>query len=100
MTTNEDPTKEQPPLETLDIQTIGRELGELEFNIEKERFVLAKWILLCLFLSIVSLTIYRLSSETADKSITKEIFDTVFHSVVPIISLIIGYYFGSKDNKE
>lgn len=95
-----DSESNQTPLETFNIQTIGDELGDLEFNIEKERFALAKWILLYLFLFIVSLTIYRLFSEGSDKTITKEIFDTVFHSVVPITSLIIGYYFGSKDNKE
>lgn len=81
-------------LETINIENI--DLGSADFDINKERFALARWILLYLFILIAVLILFRLAPEHIEKDSVKELFNTVFQSVIPIASLIIGYYFGSN----
>ena len=85
------------PLETVNLFDVENQLGQADFDIAKERFTLARDILLCLFLLILFLSIIRMLPTNNDNKEVKEVFDTVFQSAVPIASLIIGYYFGSKD---
>lgn len=85
------------PLETVNLSDVENQLGQANFDIAKERFSLARDILLCLFLLILFLSIIRMLPTNNDNKEVKEVFDTVFQSAVPIASLIIGYYFGSKD---
>ncbi|WP_105937068.1 hypothetical protein [Salmonella enterica] len=93
----------EPPsiaLETIDIGNVENQLGDADFDIAKERFALAKDILLYLFCLLVFLIIVRILPENINNNEIKELFNTIFQSIVPIASLIIGYYFGSKGTKE
>lgn len=90
----------QDGIDCIDIESVTNTLGNAEFDIAKERFLLAKNILLFLFVLTVIIILARLffGERTSDE--LKDIFSTVFQSVVPISSLVIGYYFGSKCDKE
>ncbi len=87
-------------LETIDIGNVENQLGDADFDIAKERFALAKDILLYLFCLLVFLIIVRIFPDNIKNDEIKELFNTIFQSIVPIASLIIGYYFGSKGSKE
>ncbi|MBN3074472.1 hypothetical protein H4F33_20720 [Pectobacterium brasiliense] len=87
-------------IETIDLGDIGNNLGNADFDIAKERFILARDILLYLFCLIVFIIILRVIPENSNSESVKEVFSTIFQSVVPIASLIIGYYFGSKGEKD
>lgn len=95
-------SKEQPDiaLETIDIGNVENQLGDADFDIAKERFALAKDILLYLFCLLIFLIIVRIFPDNIKNEEIKELFNTIFQSIVPIASLIIGYYFGSKGSKE
>lgn len=87
-------------LEYINIESVEDVLGDADFDIAKEKFSLAKNILLCLFSLTILIIIVRaiFGSRTGDD--VKDIFSTVFQSIVPMSSLVIGYYFGSKGSKE
>ena len=87
-------------IETIDLNSVGYKLGSAEFDIAKERFILARGILLFLFSLVVFIIILRVLPENTNNESVKEVFSTIFQSIVPIASLIIGYYFGSKGDKE
>lgn len=91
---------ESTGLESINIETITSVLGDADFDIAKEKFSLAKNILLCLFSLTIIIIVIRawLGAKTGDD--IKDIFSTVFQSIVPMSSLVIGYYFGSKESKE
>lgn len=87
-------------IEYINIESIEDVLGDADFDIAKEKFSLAKNILLCLFSLTIIIIVIRsfFGSQTGDD--IKDIFSTVFQSIVPMSSLVIGYYFGSKGSKE
>jgi len=87
-------------IETIDLSSVGKNLGNANFDIAKERFILARDILLYLFCLIIFIILLRVIPENNNSDSVKEVFSTIFQSVVPIASLIIGYYFGSKGDKE
>ncbi|EJY8894335.1 TPA: hypothetical protein J5F55_003930 [Escherichia coli] len=87
-------------IDCIDIGSIENALGNAEFNIAKERFLLAKNILLFLFVLTVIIIVARLVFGERTNDDLRDIFSTVFQSIVPISSLVIGYYFGSKCDKE
>jgi hypothetical protein len=87
-------------IETIDIEMFENKLGTADFNIAKERFILARDILLYLFCLVVFIIIIRVLPENSQNEDIKEVFNAIFQSIVPIASLIIGYYFGSKGDKE
>jgi len=87
-------------IETIDIEVFESKLGTADFNIAKERFILARDILLYLFCLVVFIIIIRILPENSRNEDVKEVFNAIFQSIVPIASLIIGYYFGSKGDKE
>lgn len=89
---------DEPIVELIDIASVEDSLGNADFNIVKEKFVLAKHILLYIFLIISSLTLVRLFVDYKNPEAIKEMFNTIFQSSIPIASLIIGYYFGSKES--
>lgn len=99
---SKDNTVELPDvnIETIDIGNFENQLGDADFDIAKERFALAKDILLYLFCLLIFLILIRILPENIKNNEIKELFNTIFQSIVPIASLIIGYYFGSKGNKE
>lgn len=92
--------KSLPKLEEINLDAIETNLGNAEFNIVKEKFSLAKNILLFLFLLTLTMIIIRVLPGNKDSDEIKELFNTVFQSIVPMSSLVIGYYFGSKESKE
>lgn len=100
MTMHNDKEQSNIALETIDIGNVENQLGDADFDIAKERFALAKDILLYLFCLLVFLIIVRIFPENIKNDEIKELFNTIFQSIVPIASLIIGYYFGSKGSKE
>ncbi len=87
-------------IETIDLGRVGNDLGNADFNIARERFILARDILLYLFCLVIFIVILRVLPENSSSESVKEVFNTIYQSVVPIASLIIGYYFGSKGDKE
>lgn len=92
--------KQEQDIETIDLVSVGDNLGNADFDIAKERFILARDILLYLFCLVIFIIILRVLPENTYNESVKEVFSTIFQSVVPIASLIIGYYFGSKGDKE
>lgn len=92
--------KNNQDIETIDLGSVGDNLGNADFDIAKERFILARDILLYLFCLVIFIIILRVLPENTNNDSVREVFSTIFQSVVPIASLIIGYYFGSKGDKE
>lgn len=87
-------------IELISISSVEQSLGKADFDIDKERFNLAKYILIHLFWLLVAMVVLRLLPENILNKEFKDVFNTIFQSIVPIASLIIGYYFGSKGSKE
>jgi len=87
-------------IEVIDLDVVEDNLGNADFNIAKEKFSLAKNILLFLFWLTIFIIIIRVTPENKDSNGIKELFNTVFQSIVPMSSLVIGYYFGSRESKE
>lgn len=87
-------------IELISISSVEQGLGKADFDIDKERFNLAKYILIHLFWLLVAMVALRLLPENILNKEFKDVFNTIFQSIVPIASLIIGYYFGSKGSKE
>jgi len=87
-------------IEHIDIESFEYALGDADFDMAKEKFSLAKNILLCLFLLTIIMIVIRSFFGSRTGEDVKDIFSTVFQSIVPMSSLVIGYYFGSKGNKE
>jgi len=91
-------------IEDINISDVEKKLGKLTFNMDKEKIHLAKWILLFLFILIIismliKVFIYDFGYATEVNNLkmsSSNIFNTIFHSVVPMSSMIIGYYFGSS----
>lgn len=83
-------------VELIELSTVENKLGSAEFDINKEKFELARGILLCLFILTIFIISIRISPENIDDGNIKELFTTIFQSIVPMSSLIIGYYFGSN----
>lgn len=83
-------------VELIEIRNYENNLGSAEFDIDRERFALARGILLCLFMLTIFIISIRIAPENIKNDNVKELFNTIFQSVVPMSSLIIGYYFGSK----
>ncbi|MFJ5356495.1 hypothetical protein [Pectobacterium sp. CHL-2024] len=71
---------------------------DIEFNLTKEKLSLAKWILLCLFCLTIMIIFIKVNAGAAKVDSVKDMFTVVFQSIVPMSSLVIGYYFGSKDD--
>ncbi|MEA5495556.1 hypothetical protein VBP92_27125 [Klebsiella variicola] len=88
--------KAKEDVEVIELRSYESKLGSAEFDIDKERFVLARGILLCLFTLTIIVIFIRVEPNNIKDDNVKEVFNTVFQSIVPIASLIIGYYFGSK----
>lgn len=96
--------EEQVALENLGVEeiyvsSVEDSLGTADFDIDKERFNLARDILVHLFWFIVAMVIVIAMPGMASNADFKDVFNTIFQSIVPIASLIIGYYFGSKGGK-
>ena len=72
----------------------------LGFDLPLARFQMARWVLICLFGLICFLIIYRIAPDGNASEDVKSVFDKVFDSVVPIASLILGYYFGSSNKSN
>lgn len=87
---------EEKGVELIELSNVENKLGSAEFDIDKERFALARGILLCLFLLTLFIISVRIAPDNIKDDNIKELFNTIFQSVVPMSSLIIGYYFGSK----
>jgi hypothetical protein len=83
--------------ENIFIDDYTGDIGAIEFNLSKERFALAKLILSSLFWITIFIIILRITPENINNNNSKELFNTIFQSIVPMASLVIGYYFGSKD---
>lgn len=99
MMPDSDPGK-TPEFEIFDVSKIQDSLGDANFDIDKERFNLARSILHYLFWLLIFLVIAMMIPSGILNEEIKNIFNTIFQSIVPIASLIIGYYFGSKGDKE
>lgn len=89
-----------PSLEVIELDRVEDKLGTADFNMTKEKFSLAKNILLFLFVLTIIIIMIRVEPGNKDSDGIKELFNTVFQSIVPMSSLVIGYYFGSKESKE
>ncbi|HZG12474.1 MAG TPA: hypothetical protein VEZ91_10815 [Kurthia gibsonii] len=87
-------------IEVIELDRVEDKLGTADFNMAKEKFSLAKNILLFLFVLTIVIIMIRIEPENKDSDGIKELFNTVFQSIVPMSSLVIGYYFGSKESKE
>lgn len=87
-------------IEVINLDKVEGNLGNADFNIAKEKFSLAKNILLFLFALTIIIIMIRIEPDNKDSDGIKELFNTVFQSIVPMSSLVIGYYFGSKESKE
>jgi len=92
--------KDNSKLELIHIDSVEDVLGDAEFDITKEKFSLAKNILFYLFLLTLGIILTRIIFGSRSGDDIKDTFSTVFQSIVPMSSLVIGYYFGSKGNKE
>lgn len=79
----------------VDIRTIEDLLPS--FDLPHARFQMARWVLICLFGLLCFLIAYRIFPDGNATDNVKEVFDKVFDSIVPIASLILGYYFGSSN---
>ncbi|MGV7245533.1 hypothetical protein [Caballeronia sp. M23-90] len=90
----------QPPKE-IDLTVSGGEgfsRSEVKFDVEKERLRLAKWVLLGLaVLFFASLLAYVTKVSFLNSDSTKEAFGFVRESFPPIVTLILGAYFRSKE---
>ncbi|MCD9134049.1 hypothetical protein [Escherichia coli] len=87
-------------VEHINLESIESNLGDADFNMAKEKISLAKSILICLFLLTIYIITSRLFFGERTSDDLKDVFSTVFQSIVPMSSLVIGYYFGSKCDKE
>ncbi|WP_157060499.1 hypothetical protein [Pantoea sp. A4] len=70
------------------------------FHLPHARFQMARWVLICLFGLICFLIAYRIFPDGSASEDVKTVFNKVFDSVVPIASLILGYYFGSSSQEN
>lgn len=60
---------------------------------DHDRLSLAKWILgVCAFMLILTSGIYAFN----DSDSAKQVFTMSWHGVPPIITLVIGYFFGKR----
>ncbi|HCI5685033.1 TPA: hypothetical protein NPO65_003284 [Klebsiella variicola subsp. variicola] len=82
---------------TVNLADEEQEVGDIQFNLPLARFQMAKWVLICLFGLIVFLIFWRIAPDAQPKQDIIEVFNKVFDSVIPIGSLILGYYFGSSN---
>ena len=88
--------------ETLDLTESGgagfSKSDVKNFDMEKEKIHLARWVLAgLLILFILSFVAYVAKLTFIDEAATKEVFDFVKVSFPPIVTLILGAYFKSKD---
>lgn len=75
-------------------------LGTVEFNLPHARFQMAKWVLISLFGLLCFLIAYRIFPDGNPSEDMRKVFDKAFDSIVPIASLILGYYFGSSNGNK
>ena len=87
-------------IEVIKLDSVEDKLGTADFNMAKEKFSLAKNILLFLFALTIVIIMIRVEPGNKGSDEIKELYNTVFQSIVPMSSLVIGYYFGSKEDKE
>jgi len=74
------------------------DVNGVEFNVEKAKLRLAAWVLCGLaVLFALALASYVFKASFVDSTATKEVFDFVKVSFPPIVTLILGAYFKSKD---
>lgn len=91
---------EQQDFELINVDDVSESLGGADFDIDKERFNLAANILNGFFWLVIFLIVIAIVPDGFLNQRVESIFNAVFQSVVPIASLIIGYYFGSKSDRE
>ncbi|WP_455865398.1 hypothetical protein [Pantoea agglomerans] len=72
---------------------------EAGFNLPHARFQMAKWVLISLFGFICFLVAFRIFPNGSASVDVIAVVDKCIDIIVPIASLILGYYFGSS-NKE
>ncbi|WP_233850458.1 hypothetical protein [Paraburkholderia sp. HD33-4] len=67
------------------------------FDIEKEKIYLARWVLAGLAsLFLMACLLYIAKSDYIDNAAAKEIFDFVREAFPPIVTLVLGAYFTRK----
>lgn len=84
-------------LEEVRLIDIEQDIGTPSFNINEAKLSLARSILLCLFLLVIFMISFRISPHYIHDGDAKELFNTLLQSIIPMSSLIIGYYFGSNE---
>lgn len=72
------------------------DVGTPEVNMHEAKLDLAKNILLCLFLTTIVFGLITVQPENILKKEYRDLFDSLMKSIIPMSSLIIGYYFGSN----
>ncbi|WP_336292031.1 hypothetical protein [Cronobacter dublinensis] len=68
-----------------------------DFDLPHARFQMAKWVLISLFAFICFLIAFRIFPDGQPTDDVKAVVDKCIDIIVPIASLILGYYFGSSN---
>lgn len=71
-----------------------------DFDLPHARFQMAKWVLISLFGFICFLIAFRIFPDGSASDDVKAVVDKCIDIIVPIASLILGYYFGSSNNQD
>lgn len=71
-------------------------LGEPSWNMPKAKIELAKWVLAALFILILLVFGLSFIPDCYVSERAKKLSENIYQSVVPIVSMILGYYF-AKD---
>lgn len=73
-----------------------QDVGVSEFNMPEAKINLARWILASFFILILLAFITTLLPETLINARSGKFVESIFQSIVPMASMVIGYYF-AKD---
>jgi branched-subunit amino acid transport protein len=71
-------------------------VGEPDFNMPKAKIELAKYVLAALFFLVVLLFACSFIPDCFVTERAKKLSENIYQSLVPIVSMILGYYF-AKD---
>ncbi|GEM_PF-5416480 len=82
------------PIKEIDLDL--EEVGQADFNMPQAKIELAKCVLLCLFLLIIAIYACSFFPENIVPERAKKLSENIYQSVVPVVSMILGYYF-AKD---
>ncbi len=74
----------------------SQDVGQSEFNMPEAKLGLAKCILLALAMFVGAIFLSAFITDGTLSSRGEKIIDNIFQSIVPIASMVIGYYF-AKD---